>query len=141
MQQYITVDDLKALSPQAQQRLEAWFVESLEWDDDPVYVYIPQEAINGHDGIFKGEWATECEFQYPQDYRGKISSHEGTVLPIMDIQQMLQFLDANDNEDLAFRLYRLIDEPSVNISHKWTLNSALFCQSLWEGVKSLLEKP
>jgi hypothetical protein len=141
MQLYITVDDLKTLSPQAQQRLSEWYVDSDEWDDDPVYCYIPEEAVNGHDGIFKGTWESECEFQHPEDYLGKLKNYEGMILPILSIQQMLELLDANDNADLALQLYLLIHVAELEAPfNTWSFNSALLCQRLWEGVKRILER-
>ena len=140
MQQYITVDQLKTLSPLARIRLEDWFADTYEWDDDPVYVYIPEEERDEHDGMFKGQWDSERSFIYPEEYSGKIKNHQGTVLPILDITQMVQFLNERDNDDLAFRLHLLIHEGKRETGNKWSFDADALCTSLWEGVKTILQR-
>lgn len=116
MKKHITPDQLETLSPKAQQRLEDWFDNTYEYDDDLIHVFIPQEKTENHDGTFKGQWDSEPEFIYPQKYVGKIKNHRGTILPLMDITLMWQFLEDHH-----------------------VLHPQQSCDELWEVVKAVLE--
>lgn len=110
MKQWIAKEQVMELSPAAQQRLEAWLRESIEYDDDPVRVYIPQEdsVLNGEEdaktsGVFSGHWDEEFEFNMPFDEEYmepgctcKLLSHRGTILPLLDIGQMMEIISEND---------------------------------------------
>jgi hypothetical protein len=122
VKQNIDVTQVKTLSPVAREHLDEWFAESwIEWDDDFAYVYIPEEETGDNDGRFRGLWGSEQEFTFPQEYVGKISNYEGTILPLMDITQMLQFLEDHD------QAYKPV--PIAEL-----------CDNLWEQVRAILEE-
>lgn len=138
MEQHITIEQLETLSPQAQERLQAWFKDTYEYDDDLINVYIPQEKNGESEGHFTGQWDSEEEFDYPEEYIGKIKNHRGTILPLLTVGQMVSFLDEHDNDALAFRLHLLIHEGTTATRNRWSFDTGALLSSLWEGVKTVL---
>lgn len=89
----ITVEQLKSLTPQQQRALSDWFTSILDYEDDLVEVYIPEEeGFDSHGAVYKGTWDSEFEFHYPDNYIGSLNHHEGTILPLLTIDQMVDML-------------------------------------------------
>lgn len=120
MKQWISKEQVMELSPAAQQRLAAWFDESMPNDDCLARVFIPEEKDGQFGGVFTGEWGGEYPFDYPEAYGGRLKNHQGTILPLLDIGQMIELLNEND---LVF---------NINID-------TTTCDHLWRLVKYLLE--
>jgi hypothetical protein len=123
MKQWITKEQVMELSPAAQQRLAKWFDESMQYDDDLARVFIPEEASGEYGGLFSGRWGDEYEFTYPEDYDGKLKNHQGTILPLLDIGQMMEIISENDLQ------------ISVQV-----IDGAGVCDYLWKVVKALMER-
>ncbi len=123
IKQRITVDQAKELSESAQRQLAEWLEHNVG-DGDPVHVFIPQEEYGQYDGEFLGMWDQEFEFDYPDERIGKLKNHEGTIIPLMDIGQMLQFL-----ADLDVMPVTLPFSPVE------------LCDELWSQCKEELEQP
>jgi hypothetical protein len=149
MKQWITKEQVMELSDAAQQRLAAWLVDSITYDDDLVRVYIAEEdgilTLGGGNkdidssGVFCGHWNEEFNFNAPFDideymdpgYRCKISSHRGTVLPLLDIGQMMEII-----HDSQFSLSIALKTSQVTL----TLEIADdVCDQFWHITKMLLE--
>lgn len=121
MKHHITIEQLETLSPAAQERLATWFDEHTANDDDLVRVYIPQERDGEYGGEFADQWDREYEFVYPEEYIGRLKHHLGTILPLLDIGQMIE----------------IITESDVAMTVGVSGNT---CDELWNVVKTLLEK-
>ncbi len=122
IKQHITIDQVKELSEASQQQLAEW-LEYAVGDGDPVHVFIPQEEQGAYDGEFLGAWDQEFDFDYPDERVGKLKNHEGTIIPLMDIGQLLQFL-----EDRFILPLTLPFSPLV------------LCDELWSQCKEELER-
>lgn len=121
MKQNIDVKQLEALSEEAIERLEEWFYNQPLSDDTYVRVYIPEEKDGECGGIFEGEiGGNEFEFDYPEPRICDINHHEGTVLPLLSIGDMLDFLEVQG-----------LFEP--------IMISTDLCDVLWEKVKAFFE--
>lgn len=121
MKQDIDVEQLEALSEEAKKRLAEWFYNQPISDDTYVQVYIPEEKGGEYDGVFEGEiGGREMEFVYPEPQICDINHHEGTVLPLFSIGDMLNFLEVQG-----------LFEP--------IMISANLCDVLWERVKAFFE--
>lgn len=137
------------LSDAAQQRLAAWLVDSITYDDDLVRVYIAEEdgilTLGGGNkdidssGVFCGHWNEEFDFNMPFEdedfepgYTCKISSHRGTVLPLLDIGQMMEIMhESNFSLSIALKTSQV------------TLTLAIaddVCDQFWHATKMLLEQ-
>lgn len=93
MKARIEPSQLLALSEQAQSRLADWFASFEEPDRDMYLAFIPEEMPGEFDGLFEGARDDEHEFTHPQHYIGKLHRHQGTVLPVMDVTMLWQYLD------------------------------------------------
>lgn len=140
MEQRITIEQLNELSPQAQQRLHAWFDGTYEYGDDLIDVYIPEEKDGEYGGHFTGQWDSEKEFIFPEEYIGKIQNHRGTILPLLTVGQMIEFLDEHDKDDLACRLQLLLHTDMTKAENRWSFDTGSLLYDLWEGVKTVLEQ-
>lgn len=120
MKQHITKEQVMELSDAAQQRLAAWFDASMPNDDCLARVFIPEEKDGEFGGEFSGEWDSEHEFTFPEEYIGKLKNHQGAILPLLDIGQMIELLNEND---LVFKI----------------TTDTTTCDHLWRLVKYLLE--
>jgi hypothetical protein len=152
MKYYITPEQIMALTPEAQRVLTDWFMDTIEWDDDQVRVYIPEERTADTDGVFEGDWDQECYFNYPEPSIGKLKNHEGTVLPLLDIGHLIELLDVcMQVEELSGS--RLSGSwqmrHSSDSKQEWRVVTAgdviedsgfpELCDALWEAVKRFLE--
>jgi len=120
VKQNIDVEQLEALSEAAAERLAEWFYNQPIYDDTYVQVYIPEEKDGEYGGVFEGEFDREFEFEYPDPYIGKLKKHEGTILPLFSIGDMLNFLEVQG-------LFEAI------------MISTDMCDVLWERVKAFFE--
>jgi hypothetical protein len=121
MKQTIDVEQLEALSEESKKRLAEWLYNQPMSDDTYVQVYIPEEKNGEYSGIFEGEiGGNEFEFIYPDPWIGDINHHEGTVLPLFSIGDMLNFLEVQGRF-----------EP--------IMISSDLCDDLWERVKTFFE--
>jgi hypothetical protein len=83
-------------------------------------VYIPEERDAESGGEFVGLWDSEHEFDYPEEYAGKLKKHRGTILPLLDIGQMMEIMvEHNVHSDI----------PANDGT----------CDYLWSVVKPLIE--
>ena len=90
----ITPEQLLELSDTGRQRLSHWWDSTHEDDDrDTFLVFIPEEVNGEFRGVFEKAWDDDCEFIYPDEYIGKLNRHQGTVLPLMDVTLLWQFLE------------------------------------------------
>lgn len=121
MKQNIDVEQLEALSEEATEKLAEWFYNQPLSDDTYVQVYIPEEKDGEYGGVFEGEiGGNEFEFDYPEPRICDINHHEGTVLPLLSIGDMLQFLEGQGQ----------LKDITV---------SSDICDALWEKVKAFFE--
>lgn len=122
IKQHITVAQAKELPEAVQQQLAEWLKYNVG-DGDLVHVFIPQEELGEYDGEFLGTWDQEFEFDYPDERTGKLKNHEGTIIPLMDIGQMLQFLADRDAMPITL-----------------PFSPAELCDELWSQCKDELER-
>ncbi len=146
MKQYITPEQVSALTPDAQHALIDWFRDTIEWDDDQVQVYIPEEQSADTDGVFAGNWDRECYFDYPEPYIGKLKNHEGTILPLLNIGQLIAFLDERIHQQSVHGYWQMHctgGGATWRVIHSPTMGSGNgfpeLCDALWEAVKAHLE--
>ncbi len=62
----------------------------------------------------------------------------GFILPLPSFGEMIQFLDAQDNDELAFRLHLLTHEGTMETSNRWSFDTGALIATLWEGCKTVL---
>lgn len=145
MKQSITVEQLEELSPAARHELNIRFRDSIEYDDTLVDVYIPSEKHGPSKGVFQGLWGNEVQsdgtqmcFEYPEKYIGKIKNHQGLVLPLMNVGQLIQFLHERDSRMLymiTYSLYQCTKESPLEPRFM----AEQLVDILWEACKVLLE--
>lgn len=64
----------------------------------------------------------------------------GMILPLPSIGEMMQFLDSQDNEELAFRLHLLIHEGTTETGNRWSFDTNALLATLWESCKKVLTR-
>jgi hypothetical protein len=124
MKKWITPEQVMELSPAGQAWLARWHDDHTEFDDDLVRVFIPEEKAGEFGGVFTGFWDRECEFIYPERYNGKLKHHQGTILPLLDIGQMIEILA----EEFGAFSRSCIPDDSTPV-----------CEALWIHLKQVLE--
>jgi hypothetical protein len=140
MRQYITATQVQELSEPAWQVLAEWFEGREEqYGDDVVHVYIPEEKDGQLKGEFHDLWGSEHEFEYPEEYVGKLCNHKGTIIPLLSIGELIEFLDKHNNDDLAYRM-RLITHAGGTRFNQWSFETEELLPTLWKGVKAILER-
>jgi hypothetical protein len=143
MKQHITPEQIISLIPEAQEVLSGWFKDTIKWDDNHVRVYIPEERTAADNGVFEGNWDREYEFFYPELYIGKLKNHEGTILPLLDVSQLIELLDiCIQAEELSgpWQMFRSSDSAQWRVmTATATCHSSELCDALWEATRKLLE--
>lgn len=131
MKTRITVEQALQLDEKQHEKLLTWFDSFHEWGDDFVSVYIVEEKDGEYAGIYTGLWDAEYKFVYPEKYIGSLNQHEGTVYPLLSIEEMLVWIE----QTIGWVEYDSYGKqyPLWNIKIDGTL-----CDRLWEYLRLLL---
>ena len=134
MRQGITVENLKELSPEQQEKLRAWWKEHKEEGDH--FVNIDEETGNiptfgsGVNGSCGGYWNCECQIDDGEDPSCR---PEENSLPILSIGQMIELLD-NFTEEPSLKNENL----RLSINRTMWLGNSKLVDSLFQAVKEIL---
>lgn len=138
MKQHISNKQLNELSKKGKEKLVEWYLNRIEFDDDIVHLWLPEEKMEHH-----GYWDEEREFE-KAGYLGKIRSYGGEMLPLLSLGQMIEFLDERERYSFAKQ------NMSSHFLYYWTVRKTTekqhisrrkeLCDALWQAVKLILEK-
>jgi hypothetical protein len=136
MKQHITPEQLLELPPEAQSVIREWYFDTvIKFDDTIVHVCIPEEG----NSTYVGRWDHEYHFDYPEEYVGKLKNHQGTMIPLLTIGELIWFIDER-------RCYAQIstgwDVATRHLDPEMELFAARgteLIDTLWKVVKSTLQ--
>lgn len=139
MKQRITVEDLSELTELQKTKLRKWYFNQIEWDDDIVCVYLPDEGITHY-----GKWDEQMQFD-KAGYIGKVKNYDREINPLLDIGQMIQLLNKKTLQTYIFTKTNrerksIVYHDSIGYEHFNTVagESIELCDALWMAIKQVL---